>query len=81
MLHSLDNNGLDSDLVINGDNWPLPTGLEEPGESGISEEPDVEEDCQNILECHLLLHPLLHSLKRDLSLIGLPLHASLYAIQ
>ena len=45
--HSLDNNGLDSDLVINDDDdWPLPTGLEESGESGIPEEPDVEEDCQ-----------------------------------
>ena len=41
---SLDNNGLNSDLVINDDDdWPLPTG---PGESGISEEPDVEEDHQ-----------------------------------
>ena len=41
---SLDNNGLDSDLVINDDDdWPLPTGLEE---SGIPEEPDVEEDRQ-----------------------------------
>ena len=45
--HSLDNHGLDSDLVIyDDDDWPLPTGLEEPGESGISEEPDVEEDRQ-----------------------------------
>ena len=44
---SLDNDGLDSDLVINDDdNWPLPTGLEEPGESGISEKPDVAEDRQ-----------------------------------
>ena len=42
---SLDNDCLDSDLVINNDDdvWLLPTGLEE---SGISEEPDVEEDCQ-----------------------------------
>ena len=44
---SLDNNGLDSDLVINDDDdWPLPTGLEEPGELEIPEEPDVEEDRQ-----------------------------------
>ena len=54
--HSLDNDGLDSDLVINNDDiWPLPTGLEE---SGISEELDVEEEHPGTSR-HLCLHPLL----------------------
>ena len=67
--HSLDNDGLDSDLVINDvDNWSWPV------EPGILEEPDVEEDRQDF---HLLFHPLSYSLKGDHNLIGLPLYTFL----